>query len=90
MDRTTIVPRSFHKWLYNTAKKEGIPVQYKQAAAGGNDAGAIHLAAGGVKTASVSVPCRYLHSPVCVVDKGDVEAVKKLTEIFLERIDEVI
>lgn len=35
--------------------------------AGGNDAKAIHVSAGGVKTLAISLPCRYLHSPSCVI-----------------------
>lgn len=90
MDRTTIVDKDFRKWLYESAKAEGIKVQYKCAATGGNDAGRIHMTAGGVKTASVSVPCRYLHSPCGIASMKDIEAVCELAGLFLDRIDEVI
>lgn len=90
MDRTTIVPTPFRQWLYETAQKENIPVQYKQAVAGGNDAGIIHIANRGVKTASLSVPCRYLHSPAGIADMADAAAMYDLAKLFLERIDEVI
>lgn len=89
MDRTTIVNRRFSKWLMDEGKKAGIPVQYKRTAMGGNDAGAIHKAAEGVMTASVSVPCRYLHSPVGVAAKSDIEAVRRLAFMFMERADEL-
>lgn len=90
MDRTTIVENGYRKWLYESAKESNIPVQYKRATAGGNDSGRIHLAKGGVKTASVSVPCRYLHSPCGLASISDIEAVYKLSEMFLDRICEVI
>lgn len=90
MDMRTIVNADYHKWLFNTAKSAGIPVQYKRSASGGNDAGKIHLTRGGVKTASLSVPCRYLHSPCGIASMNDVSAMYDLTRIFLERIDEVI
>lgn len=90
MDRTTIVDKKLHKWLFETAKTAGIPVQYKRKTAGGNDAGRIHLAGGGVKTASLSVPCRYLHSPCGIASLSDIKAMQNLAELFLERIDEVI
>lgn len=89
-DRRTIVEKEFCEWLYNEAKKASIPVQYKNAVAGGNDAGAIHLACGGIKTASVSVPARYIHSPVGVADKADIEAVYKIAEMFIKRADEIV
>lgn len=90
MDRTTIVNRRFSKWLMDEGQKAGIPVQYKRTAMGGNDAGAIHKAAEGVMTASVSVPCRYLHSPVGVASKSDIDAVKQLAFMFIERVDELL
>lgn len=90
MDRTTIVDKSFHKWLYESGKAAKIPVQYKRMTSGGNDAGRIHLTGAGVKTASVSVPTRYLHSPCCIASKKDIQAMHDLAELFLDRIDEVI
>lgn len=90
MDRTTIVPYDFSSWLYNTAKKSGIKVQYKNLVAGGNDAGAIHKSLGGIKTASVSVPCRYIHSPASIASKNDIEAVKELCKKYLNGIDDII
>ena len=90
MDRTTIVNRDFCKWLYALAEKNGIKVQYKCSTSGGNDAGRIHLQRCGIKTASISVPCRYLHSPCSIASMEDIKSVKKLAELFLEKIDEVI
>ena len=88
MDRCTIVNRDLVSFLKKIS--EGINVQYKKTTAGGNDAGAIHLTGTGVLTASLSVPCRYLHSPVGIASKADIEATEKFAKRFLERIDEVI
>ena len=90
MDRTTIVDKKIRTWLFETAKIEGIPVQYKRATAGGNDAGRIHLTGAGIKTASLSVPTRYIHSPAGIASKKDIQAVENLAQLFLDRIDEVI
>jgi endoglucanase len=90
MDRTTIVNRRFSQWLMDEGQKSGIPVQYKRTAMGGNDAGAVHKAAEGVMTASVSVPCRYLHSPVSVASRSDIEAVRGLVFMFIERVNELL
>ncbi|MDE7293993.1 MAG: M42 family peptidase, partial [Oscillospiraceae bacterium] len=43
----------------------------KTVIAGGNDSGAIHISRGGVKTIAISVPCRYLHTPCCVIKEDD-------------------
>jgi len=90
MDRGTIVDDRLYKKIYGLAKSAKIPVQYKCSTAGGNDAARIHLAADGVKTASISLPCRYLHSAESVASLSDLEAVKNLTELVLDRIDEVL
>ncbi len=70
--------------LKSSAEKHGIPYQFKASTAGGNDAGSICITDGGIKTASLSVPCRYIHSPVCVMNKSDFENCGRLIEAFLE------
>ena len=88
MDRSTIVNRDYVSFLQKIS--DGIKVQYKKTTAGGNDAGIIHQTGTGVLTASLSVPCRYLHSPVGIASKDDILAAETLAKRFLERIDEVI
>lgn len=83
MDRSTIYDRALYRLALETAKNNNIPVQTKTLIAGGNDAGAIHVGNGGVRTCAISVPCRYLHSPSCVFKLSDFEAVKALSEKML-------
>ena len=90
MDGTTIVDNAFRKKLFDMAKEANIPVQYKCSTSGGNDAGRIHLSGKGVKTASVSLPARYIHSSASIASLVDLNAVLGLVELFLEKIDEVI
>lgn len=70
--------------LQKSAEVHNIPYQFKASTAGGNDAGAICITDGGIKTASISVPCRYIHSPVCVMNKSDFENCGRLIKAFLE------
>lgn len=86
MDSASIADREFFLMLKNTAEKNGIKYQFKKAATGGNDAGAIHIANGGIKTCSVSVPVRYLHSPQGVISRDDFEGAKKLVKAFLSEL----
>ncbi|MDE6150310.1 MAG: M42 family peptidase, partial [Ruminococcus sp.] len=86
MDRHTIYNKELYNLCFETAQTIGIPCQTKTMIAGGNDAGAIHISRGGVKTCAISVPCRYLHSPSCVIDKSDFENTYKLTKNLLDRI----
>ncbi len=75
MDRHTIYDRALYKEAFAAAKRAGVKAQSKQAVAGGNDAGVINVSRGGVRTAAVSVPCRYLHAPHSIINKSDLNAV---------------
>lgn len=68
-------------------EEEGIPVQIKSAASGGNDAGAFQRI--GAKSFVISLPTRYIHSPSSVASKADYENYKKLIKAFAERADEI-
>ncbi len=53
----------------------------------GTDADAVHLSRGGVPTALVSIPLRYMHSPVELVDLKDVHACASLIAATALRLD---
>ena len=82
MDRGTVYDKSLYDLAFRLAKECGIPCQTKTMVAGGNDASAIHKAAGGVKTVAVSVPCRYIHSASCVAKKEDIDSVARLARVL--------
>ncbi len=84
LDSASKSDRDVCDMLIKAAEKRNIPWQYKASTAGGNDAGSISLLDGGVKTASISVPCRYIHSPVSVIHKLDFQSCKYIVEGFLE------
>jgi len=88
MDRTIMVKPEMFNRLTQTADKLNIPWQHKYAVAGGTDAGKISLSVGGVTTGVVSLPCRFLHSPVSVVNMSDYENCISLLEGFLISINE--
>lgn len=84
MDRRTIYPKELFDRAFELAEKHGIKAQVKSLVAGGNNAGVIHKTAGGIRTITVSLPCRYLHSPSCVLKKEDVEESAKLIRVLAE------
>jgi endoglucanase len=84
MDATSYSNKHMVSKLIETAIKENIPYQMKESVTGGNDAGAIHVSGEGIKTAVVSVPCRYIHSPVSVADINDYYSTSRLVEAFLK------
>jgi len=61
------------EWLRKTADKRKIPYQLEVGHGGTTDASAIHLTRGGIPSTVVSVPVRYIHSPVEVLDTRDME-----------------
>jgi putative aminopeptidase FrvX len=75
---STIHPRLF-ELLSETATKQRIPFTVEASArATGTDADAVHLSRAGVPTALVSIPLRYMHSPVELVQLEDVHAAARL------------
>lgn len=86
MDRSVIADRRLVRLVIETAEAEGIPYQFKQPGKGGTDAGAIHLAQTGVPTVPVSVPSRYIHSPVSMLSKSDFEHTVRLMSSVLRRL----
>jgi endoglucanase len=83
--RGAIVSRAVNDLLDEVAAAEGI--QCSTEASGrqtGTDADTVHLSRTGVATAVVSIPLRYMHSPVELVDLADVEdTIKLLTALAL-------
>ncbi len=77
---------SYDRRYYNAALSSGIKAQSKCAVAGGNNAGAIHLSRGGVRTVALSVPCRYIHTANSVCDMSDVIAVRDLSKYMINKI----
>lgn len=72
-DRSVICHAEVKTLLQNAASELNMPVQYEILEEGGTDAGAIHLTAGGIPSGAVSIPCRYIHSPVEMASLSDIE-----------------
>lgn len=82
-----INPRVFDL-LCQVAEKKKIPIQIEAAPGGtGTDANAIQISRSGVATGLVSVPNRYMHSPVEVVALDDLENAAKLLAEFVLAVD---
>ena len=66
-----------------TAEEEGLPLQFEvMAGATGTDADEIAVSGCGVRTVLFSIPQRYMHTPVEVVDPADVESTAALIAAF--------
>lgn len=78
MDKGTIYDRELYQLALHTAEKNGIPAQPKLGVFGGNNAASLHKARGGVRPMAVSMPCRYLHTPSCVLKTEDILSTREL------------
>lgn len=74
MDRGTIYDKKLYQLALDTAKKSGIKAQSKLGVFGGNNMGSMHKIAGGTRPVGISMPCRYLHTPSCVLKEEDITA----------------
>jgi len=82
-DVSVVVPPAVKDLLVKTAKANGIAYQMEVLPAGGTDTGAIQLTRSGVPAGCISIPTRYVHTPVEMVDLADVEACVKLAVAVL-------
>jgi endoglucanase len=73
--------------LADTARSEKIPVQFTGIPrASGTDANVMQISRGGVATALVKIPLRYMHTPVEVISLADLDNAVKLITATLYRI----
>jgi putative aminopeptidase FrvX len=85
---STLSPKVF-ELLVETAEEAGI--EHTIGASGrstSTDADAIQISRSGIPTGLVSIPLRYMHSPVELVDLGDVEATVELIAAFAARLED--
>ena len=83
---STLSPKVF-ELLVETAEAEG--VEYSISASGrgtSTDADVLQISRAGIPTGLVSIPLRYMHSPVEMVDLTDVEATVELLVAFAARL----
>ena len=84
---STLDPTVF-ELLHAAGEAEGIPFTIAASARyTGTDADAFHLSRGGIPSAVVSIPLRYMHSPVEMVQLDDVENAAKLIAAFAQRLE---
>jgi endoglucanase len=66
------------------AERENIPHQMEILPFGGTDAGGVQRLHGGIPAITLSIPCRYVHTPNEMVNADDVQAAITLLARYLE------
>lgn len=82
-----ILDRDISRKLEATAKENNIPYQLEVMGGGhtGTNADVISVSEYGIKTALISIPEKYMHSPIEVVDINDIENTSKLIVEYVKR-----
>lgn len=83
--------RKMTESLETVAEKRGIPYQLEvMSRSTGTDADEIQTTREGVATGVLSLPLKYMHTPVEVIDLRDAEATAQLLAFWLEDFEEVM
>lgn len=83
MDFSLIASVPVRKKLEQLAKEKDMPYQLEVFPGIGTDAGELHKEKSGVPTGVISIPSRYAHTAVEVIDLRDLEAAKDLLVAFV-------
>jgi endoglucanase len=84
MDSSSISHPRLVEHFREIAAREGIPYQMEILPSGGTDAGGVQRLHGGIPAVTLSVPCRYVHTPNEMVSEQDVQAAIDLLARYLE------
>lgn len=82
IDEGTVYDPALYEAITALAKENGIPFQPKEGVVGLNDSAAISKSRAGVRPAAVSLPARYIHSPVSTVRTEDLENTLRLLAVL--------
>jgi len=74
------------RWLLDAAEEEKIPFQLESGLLGSTDAARISITREGIPCGTVSIPTRYIHSPVGMLSLKDIENSAKLTAAAIQTI----
>ena len=86
MDKGNISHPKLRELLIKIAEEEKIPYQLEVLPGGATDAAAIMVSREGVPVATISIPCRYIHSPIEVLDLKDAVYASKLLAAFIKKL----
>ena len=76
------------RWLIDTATANGIDYQLETGLMGTTDAARMSLTRQGVPSGTISIPARYIHSPVGLISLKDAENCAKLAALAVQKIQD--
>ena len=76
------------RWLIDIATTNGIIYQLEAGLMGTTDAARMSLTRQGVPSGAISIPARYIHSPVGLISLKDAESCAKLAALAVQKIQD--
>ncbi|MCW3982671.1 MAG: M42 family metallopeptidase [Candidatus Bathyarchaeota archaeon] len=73
------------RWFRDTAEEEKIAVQLESGLMGSTDAARISITRQGIPSGTISIPTRYIHSPVGMLSLSDIENSAKLAAAAIHK-----
>lgn len=83
-DSSYIAHPGVRRLLTDLADNSGIPYTLELLDRGGSDPGAVQTSGMGVPCGGISIPCRYVHTPVEMVSLDDLNNCVKLAGLFIK------
>ncbi|MGE5509562.1 MAG: M42 family metallopeptidase [Chitinophagales bacterium] len=88
MDSSLLTRPALLQRILEVAERKRLPLQLRRMNTGATDAGRVALTRQGVLSVTISVPTRYIHSPVSALKLSDLEAAVDLARAVLTSIEE--
>lgn len=86
MHQGLIIPKKVISFIEEVAKESNIPYQFREKTSGSTDAASIARSGVGTATGVISIPIRYIHTPVSVLHLNDFENTIALSEAIFSNI----
>lgn len=88
MDGSSITHPRVLERLVAVAEENKIPYQFRRYTGSFTEAGTVSLSREGVLSGVISTPCRYIHTPVSLLQRSDWEHTVDLLEGFIRSVNE--
>lgn len=85
-DNSVVCDRETVEKLISLAKENDVKYQCEILTYGGTDTASIQMSGAGVKAGALSIPTRYIHSGVEMIDMNDADACVELAILFVNEI----
>ncbi len=85
-DRRMLADRALADFIVATARAAGLAHQVVVKNTGATDAAAAQITGGGFRAGALAVPVRYIHAPIGLANKADIDQTIRLTTAFLEQV----